>query len=124
MKNVFEIHEGEIKNETEAFERIRDMVLEINTMTDKVTNLLKHVRYQSILLITLFFWVDLPTFINVGLFSIIVVTFFITSNVYQSRKVGMINLHLFIIYLENKGIITSENKEKLKNFQLNYLWFE
>lgn len=124
MKNVFEIHEGEIENENDALERIGAMVSELNELTSRVSNLLRHVRYQSILLITILFWVDLPTFINLGLFIVIMVTFLITSNVYQNRKNRMINLHLFILYLENRGIITSENKEKLKNFQLNYLWFE
>lgn len=124
MKDVYDILISEnIKEEKQVFDLLEKSVIQINLLTDSITNLLKHSR-MLFLLSVIFFLFGISKFIWITFISIWFIVFLIASNKNQKRNLMLENFKSWILFFEVKNLINDNNRHLLKDFKIKRLWFE
>lgn len=109
--------------EKDMVDNISNVVTEINDLTDKVSNNLKHFYLQLVCLIICYVF---NVFSTATIFFIIasICSFLLAGGNFQKRKDMYAHFGFLIMEYKRKKILTNENKNFIKELKIKKLWFE
>ncbi len=109
--------------EKDMVDNVTNVVSEINDLTDKVSNNLKHFYLQLACLIICY---SFSIFSTATIFFIIasICSFLLAGANFQKRKEMYAHLSFLIMEYRRKNILTNENKNIIKVLTIKKLWFE